>query len=148
MSDRGGWVSVYYTNDGPSLEGPFDTREEAHREILEFYKAEFGLDEGEAEERYETSPNEWVARLSEQPKRHPLGPRIEATETIREAVEPLTDDQERAVRYLQEQRELTHERERAAEADDYAEVERLRLAQNALAEAYLTANREAAEQSA
>lgn len=60
---KGDWLAVYITGDGPFVEGPFETSDDAHRSILDFYQAEYGLTVEEADDRYANSGDEWVTRL-------------------------------------------------------------------------------------
>lgn len=57
------WLAVWITGDGPSVDGPFSTHEAAYESILAWYMDEYGIDHKAAEERYETSGDEWVVKL-------------------------------------------------------------------------------------
>ena len=58
-----GWVAVFETTDGPSLEGPFASEAEAFGAIIEWLVSEMDMSVEDAKERYETSDTEWITRL-------------------------------------------------------------------------------------
>jgi hypothetical protein len=63
LVESGDWITVYYTSDGPYVQGPFATNEEALQSVLDHYESEYALSPEEARERYASSGTEWVTRL-------------------------------------------------------------------------------------
>jgi len=63
------WLTVTDTDDGPCVEGPFDTEAEALESIIAFNTSERGLTREEAEHEYENEGRDWIVPYPEKPKR-------------------------------------------------------------------------------
>lgn len=59
------WLTVTDTDDGPCLDGPFDTEQEAYEAIIAFNMSERGLSREEAEYEYENTGRDWVRPMPE-----------------------------------------------------------------------------------